>query len=318
MNIFVAGHNGMVGKAICNELLKSKNDINLIKADKQNLDLLNQHAVKEFFKVNQIDQIYIAAAKVGGIYANDTYPADFLYENIMIQSNLIQAAHDESINKLLFLGSSCIYPKFADQPIKEESLMTGPLERTNEAYAIAKICGIKACESYNRQYGRDYRCLMPTNLYGPHDNFNPKNSHVIPGLIQRFHDAKQKNLSNIKIWGTGNPKREFLHVDDLAVAAVKIMNLETKLFREKIGLSYLNVGCGFDISIKELAEMICYVTGFDGKITFDQSKADGTPQKLLDISKIKSIGWKPKIELEDGIASTYRWYRKNISILRKP
>ena len=289
MNIFVAGHRGMVGSAIVKRLSHdSKNKI--ITVPRSSLDLLNQDSVNKFFEQNNIDQVYLAAAKVGGIHANNKYPAQFIYENLTIQTNIIHAAHLADVNKLLFLGSSCIYPKFAEQPLQESSLLTDTLEPTNEPYAIAKIAGIKLCESYNRQYGRDYRSVMPTNLYGPNDNFHPDNSHVIPAMIGRFHSAVQNNESEVVIWGSGTPKREFLYVDDMATASIHIMNLDYKkyLLHTDQMLSHVNVGTGIDCSIKELAEMIADVTGFKGELIFDSSKPDGTPRKLMDVSRLKN------------------------------
>jgi len=312
-NIFVAGHNGMVGSAIVRYL--NNFESNIITKERKDLDLLDQNKVNFFFKENKIDQIYIAAAKVGGIFANNEFPAEFIYQNLMIEANLINAAHLNDIEKIIFLGSSCIYPKLAQQPMKESSLLSGFLEPTNEPYAIAKIAGIKLCESYNRQYGRDYRCLMPTNLYGKNDNFHPMNSHVIPGLIRRFHQAKIENKANIVVWGTGLVKREFLHVDDLAEACVFIMNIDKNLFTNKIDNrnSHINVGFGEDISIIDLSKLIARIIGYKGKIVFDKSKPDGPPQKLLDVSLINSFGWKPKINLKKGLIDTYNWYLKNIN-----
>lgn len=317
MNIFVAGHRGMVGKAIVKALSKDNNN-KIITATRSNLDLLNQEIVNNFFDKNNIDQIYLAAAKVGGIHANNEYPADFIYENLMIQSNIIHAAHLADINKLLFLGSSCIYPKHAKQPIEENSLLTDTLESTNEPYAIAKIAGIKLCESYNRQHGRDYRSVMPTNLYGPNDNFHPKNSHVIPAMIARFHSAVQNNENEVVIWGSGTPKREFLHVDDMAAASIHVMNLDNKKYRlhTEPMLSHINVGTGIDCTIMELAETIAEVTGFMGELVFDDSKPDGTPRKLMDVSKLKSLGWESSISLNSGLTETYAWFKSNIEKIR--
>jgi GDP-L-fucose synthase len=310
MNIFVAGHNGMVGSALVRSLSSSNN---MILANRKELDLTNQQKVIDFFKKNKIDQIYLAAAKVGGIYANNTYPAEFLYENLMIEANIIHAAHKSDINKLLFLGSSCIYPKFSNQPISEESLLTGTLEPTNEPYAIAKIAGIKLCESYNRQYGRDYRSVMPTNLYGVNDNFHPKNSHVIPALISRFHEAIISNKKEIVVWGSGSPKREFLYVDDMASASIFIMNIDKSKYdiHTDINLSHVNIGTGKDCTIKELAETISSVTGYKGKLIFDKTKPDGTPRKLLDVSRLKNLGWTYSTCLEEGLRKTYLWYKTN-------
>jgi len=316
--IYVAGHNGMVGAAIIRELKKitSSNQI-IIYRSHQELDLTNQAAVRDFFAQEKPDQVYIAAAKVGGIYANNTYPAEFIYQNLMIAANIIDAAFRNGVQKLLFLGSSCIYPKFAPQPIPENALLTAPLEPTNEPYAIAKIAGIKLCESYNRQYGVDYRSVMPTNLYGIGDNYHPENSHVVPALIRRFHEAKINHLPDVIIWGTGTPRREFLYVDDMATACIEIMNLEKNLYMQHTQpmLSHINIGSGNDITIKELAEIIGKVINYSGKIKFDSSKPDGIARKLMDNSISKKLGWYPKIGLEEGIALAYadfvdRYYKK--------
>lgn len=316
INIFIAGHNGMVGSAIKNELDAPM--YNLICANRRELDLLDKQAVLEFFRANDIDQVYLAAAKVGGIQANNSFPADFIYENLMIQNNIIHAAHLCDVEKLLFLGSSCIYPKICPQPISESSLLTGTLELTNEPYAIAKISGIKLCESYNRQYGRDYRSIMPTNLYGPNDNFHLENSHVIPAMVRRFHKAVKNNDTEVVIWGSGNPMREFLHVSDLASAARFVMELDKSSYKSvtRPHLSHINVGTGKDCSIKSLAELIAKVTGFSGNLKFDRSKPDGTPRKLLDVSKINSLGWTSKIELCEGLVDTYRWFNENFGFAR--
>tara|TARA_B100000575_G_C23097684_1_gene633159 strand:+ start:53 stop:1012 length:960 start_codon:yes stop_codon:yes gene_type:complete len=318
MKIFIAGHKGMVGSSIHN-ILKKCPDNELITRDKSELDLLNQKAVEDFFRSNSIDQVYMAAAKVGGILANRDYPASFLYENLQIETNIIHSAHKSGVNKILFLGSSCIYPKLANQPIKEEYLLSGFLEETNEPYALAKIAGIKLCESYNRQYDRDYRCIMPTNLYGPNDNFHPENSHVIPGLIHRFHNATLNHDEEIKIWGTGNPRREFLFIDDMASACIFLMNLEKDILDKNIdaNLSHINVGTGKDCSIKELAEKISEIVGFQGRINFDTSKPDGTRRKLLDVQKINNLGWNSSTSLEEGLFKTYHWYKDNIKSLRQ-
>ena len=313
-SIFIAGHNGMVGSAIF-RLLSNNNDVNLIVASKKDLDLRNQNEVGMFLAQKKPDQIILAAAKVGGINANNSYPADFLYDNLLIQSNVIGHAHQLGIKKLLFLGSSCIYPKYASQPIVENSLLTGKLEPTNEPYAIAKIAGIKMCESFNRQYDLDYRSVMPTNLYGPGDNFDLNNSHVIPGLIRRFHEAKTNNFDEVVVWGTGNAKREFLHVDDMAIACLFVLGLQRHEYESVTTkrLSHINIGSGTDISIKELAEMVASVVSYKGKIIFDIEKPDGTPRKLLDISKLDKLGWKSSIGLKNGLQSTYEWYCKNIN-----
>ena len=311
--IFIAGHKGMFGSALV-RLLKRKK-VKIITKEKKELNLLDQKKVQSFFKNNKIDQVYLAAAKVGGIHANNTYPAEFIYENLMIQNNVIHSAFLSGVKKLLFLGSSCIYPKNAKQPMKEEALLTGKLEPTNEPYAIAKIAGIKLCESYNRQYANthkiDYRCIMPTNLYGPGDNYDSENSHVIPGLIYRFHEAKIKNLSEISIWGTGKPKREFLYVDDMARAAVILMNIDKKIYYKKISsrCSHINVGSSEELSIKQLSERIKKVVGFRGKIKFDLTKPDGVHRKILNSEKINYFGFKPKISFSEGIKRTYFQYR---------
>ena len=312
--IFVAGHKGMVGSSLA-RLLK-KEDVEIITKDKNDLNLLNQENVKNFFKNEKIDQVYLAAAKVGGIYANNTYPADFIYQNLMIQNNVIHNAFLNGVKKLLFLGSSCIYPKNTNQPMKEEQLLTGKLEQTNEPYAIAKIAGIKLCESYNRQYGKshniDYRCVMPTNLYGPGDNYDLENSHVIPGLIQRFHKAKINNSSSVTVWGTGKPRREFLYVEDMARASIHLMNIDKKIY-DKYTLpmcSHINVGSGEDITIKELAETIKEVVEFKVEINFYLSKPDGVSKKLLSSEKIFSLGFKPTTNLKKGLAKTYQDYLK--------
>ena len=317
MNIFIAGHLGMVGSAIL-RALSSDSSNKIIIAARQHLDLLNQESVNNFFEQNDIDQVYLAAAKVGGIHANNVYPAQFIYENLMIQSNIIHAAHLADVQQLLFLGSSCIYPKYVRQPIQEDSLLAGILEPTNEPYAIAKIAGIKLCESYNRQYGRNYRSVMPTNLYGPNDNFHPKNSHVIPAMMGRFHDAVLNNEEEVVIWGSGSPMREFLHVDDMAAAAIHVMNLvdESYSSHTESMLSHINVGTGVDCTIRELAGIIAKVTGFKGELSFDGSKPDGTPRKLLDVTRLNKLGWMSQISLEEGLEATYSWYLDNQKKLR--
>jgi len=315
LRIFVAGHNGMVGSALTRLLNKKKNN-KIITIRKKNLDLTDQKKVQKFFLNKRIDQVYLAAAKVGGIYANNTFPADFIYENIMIQTNVINAAFNNGIKKLLFLGSSCIYPRNNLKTMNEQKLLTGTLEPTNEPYAIAKIAGIKLCESYNRQYGKshgiDYRSVMPTNLYGPGDNYHPDNSHVIPGLLRRFHEAKIKNAPSVRVWGTGKPRREFLYVDDMASACIHVMNLNFKIYNKFTSLmcSHINVGSNFDITINELAKMIKSVVGFKGKIKFDKTKPDGNIRKLIDSKLINKLGWKPKVSLEDGLFRAYRDYIK--------
>ncbi|MEE9454798.1 MAG: GDP-L-fucose synthase [Paracoccaceae bacterium] len=316
MNIFIAGHNGMVGRALLRQLAGGDNIITRTRAE---LDLLSQAEVQDFFAAQAIDQVYLAAAKVGGIQANNTYPAEFLYENLMIEANIIHVAHMADVTQLLFLGSSCIYPKNAPQPMPESALLTGTLEPTNEPYAIAKIAGIKLCESYNRQYGRDYRSVMPTNLYGSFDNFHPENSHVIPALLRRFHEAVAANAPEIVIWGSGKPMREFLHVDDMARACVHVMNLPLASYRAHTTpmLSHINVGTGQDCTIRELAETIAGVTGFSGKLVFDTSKPDGTPRKLLDTSRLTALGWQPEIGLRDGLQSAYNWFVDNQKTFRQ-
>jgi len=312
--IFVAGHKGMVGSAIVR--LLNDQDAKIITKDRTELDLLNQGSVQNFFEHEKIDQVYLAAAKVGGIHANNNYPADFIYENLMVQTNVIHSAFLNGVKKLLFLGSSCIYPKYANQPMKEEELLAGKLEPTNEPYAIAKIAGIKMCESYNRQYsksnGIDYRSIMPTNLYGPGDNYHPENSHVIPGLIYRFYKAKISNLESVTIWGTGTPKREFLYVDDLAQASIHVMNLDKKIYDEQISSesSHINVGSGKELSIKELAETIKEVIDFKGRINFDSNKPDGSSRKLLNSERINKLGFNPKTDLKEGLIKTYKEYVK--------
>ena len=301
--VFVAGHKGLVGSAICRRL--QSEGVEAIVAPRSELDLLDQRAVDTWFQQHEIDQVYLAAAKVGGIHANQTYPADFLHENLVVQNNVIHAAWKNGVGKLLFLGSSCIYPKFAAQPMAEDSLLTGPLEPTNEWYAIAKIAGIKMCQAYRRQYGFDAISIMPTNLYGPGDNFDLQTSHVLPALIRKFHEAKESGADSVEIWGSGKPRREFLHVDDLADACVFLM-------KNYGSPDIINVGWGKDISVGELAQLISGVVGFQGRIEFDPGKPDGTPRKLLDTSRLTALGWQPKITLEAGIASTCDWYRSNI------
>ncbi|WP_437880316.1 GDP-L-fucose synthase [Pseudomonas sp. LRF_L74] len=315
--IFVAGHRGMVGSAIVRRL-RALGYGKILTAGRDQLNLLDQAAVRTFFQANSIHQVYLAAAKVGGIHANNTYPADFIYENLMIEANIVQAAHLAGVQRLLFLGSSCIYPKHAEQPMKEEALLTGILEPTNEPYAIAKIAGIKLCESYNRQYGRDYRSVMPTNLYGPHDNYHPENSHVIPALLRRFHEATQRGDEEVVIWGSGKPLREFLHVDDMAAASVHVMELDDDSYRANTQpmLSHINVGSGADCTIRELAETIAKVTGFTGRLGFDATKPDGAPRKLMDVSRLKALGWQASISLEDGLRDAYNWYVGNVEQAR--
>ena len=295
--VYVAGHRGMVGSAIVRNLT-SKGYEHIITRTRSELDLTNQAAVKAFFESEQPDHVYLAAAKVGGIHANNTYRGQFLYENLMIEANIIHAAWESKVDKLLFLGSSCIYPKMAPQPLAEESLLTGPLEPTNEPYAIAKIAGIKLCETYRHQYGANFISAMPTNLYGPGDNYDLETSHVLPALIRKIHTAKITGAPSVPLWGTGSPKREFLHVDDLAEACVHLMH-------DYDGNEWVNVGTGTDLSIKELAEIICAVVGFEGELNWDTSKPDGTPRKLLNVDKINALGWKAKIELREGIERVY-------------
>ena len=307
--IYIAGHRGLVGSAILRNLEKAGYNNFVLRTSKE-LNLTSQTDVNQFFETEKPDYVFLAAAKVGGILANDTYPADFIRDNLLIQTNVIDAAYRNNAKKLLFLGSSCIYPKFAPQPMKEEHLLTGELEPTNEWYAIAKIAGIKMCQAYKKQYDFNAISLMPTNLYGPGDNFNLENSHVMPALIRKFHDAKVNNLPEVEVWGTGSPKREFLHVDDMADATVFLMN-------NYDGFDFVNVGVGEDVSIKELAEIVKAVVGFEGELKFDASKPDGTPRKLLDVCKLNNIGWQANIKLQDGVKSTYKWYIKNIESYRE-
>jgi GDP-L-fucose synthase len=302
----------MVGSAIIRHL-KSLGYQNIITRTHAELDLTRQVEVESFFRDEHIDQVYLAAAKVGGIHANNTYPAEFIYQNLMMECNLIHAAHTAGAQKLLFLGSSCIYPKMAAQPMREDALLTGTLEATNEPYAIAKIAGIKICESYNRQYGRDFRSVMPTNLYGPNDNYHRENSHVIPALLRRFNEAVQSGEHEVVVWGSGTPMREFLHVDDMAAASVHVMELDKTAYcaHTQPMLSHINVGTGVDCTIRELAETVARVTGFAGKLTFDASKPDGTPRKLMDVSRLKALGWQSSIGLEDGLRDAYQWFLAN-------
>ena len=307
-NIFVAGHAGMVGSAIVRTLLaQGIAPSQILTRTHAELDLCNQQAVGDFFAANQIVQIYLAAAKVGGIHANNTYPAEFIYQNLMMQTNVIHAAHVHGVQKLLFLGSSCIYPRLAPQPMREDALLSGALEPTNEPYAIAKIAGIKLCESYNRQYGRDYRSVMPTNLYGPGDNYHPLNSHVIPALIRRFHEAKLSGAPEVVIWGTGTPRREFLFVDDMAEASVFVMSLPAKTYQVAISptQSHVNVGFGSDVSIAELAQLIGKTVGFEGRVSYDATKPDGSPRKWMDSGRLKGLGWSSKVSLPMGLASAH-------------
>ncbi len=316
--VFVAGHKGMVGSAIVRQLHK-QDGVELVLRDRSQLNLVSQAAVSEFFAEEKIDQVYLAAAKVGGIHANNEYPAEFIYENLLIEANIIHAAHQNGVQQLLFLGSSCIYPKLAEQPMTEAALLTGTLEPTNEPYAIAKIAGIKLCESYNRQYGRDYRSVMPTNLYGENDNFHPDNSHVIPALMRRFHEAKLANAPEVVVWGSGKPMREFLHVDDMAAASVHVMNLDTATYQANSQpmLSHINVGTGVDCTIREMAETMKRVVGFEGELTFDATKPDGAPRKLMNVDRLKALGWEYSISLEEGLAMTYQWFLDNQGSFRK-
>ena len=316
--IYVAGHRGMVGSAIV-RALEDQGQTNIVVRTHAELDLTHQQAVRSFFESEKPDQVYLAAAKVGGIHANNTYPAEFIYENLMMEANVTHEAFRVGVKKLLFLGSSCIYPKAVSQPMREDALLTGVLESTNEPYAVAKIAGIKLCESYNRQYGVDYRSVMPTNLYGVGDNYHPENSHVIPALIRRFHEAKVNGFPEVVIWGSGSPMREFLYVDDMAAASVYVMNLDKTIYDEHTEpmLSHINVGFGSDVTIKELAETISEVVGFRGSIGFDSSKPDGTMRKLMDTGRLNSLGWQAKVNLKDGLARAYQDYLTNSEALRK-
>jgi GDP-L-fucose synthase len=304
--IFVAGGHGMVGAAIIRKLCE-RGYQDIVAPTHTDLDLVSQADVKAFFAKEKIAQVYLAAGRVGGIYANNTYPAEFIYQNLMIETSVIHEAWKAGVKRLLFLGSSCIYPRLAAQPMREDSLLTGVLEPTNEPYAIAKITGIKLCESYNRQYGTDYRSVMPTNLYGPGDNYHPDNSHVIPGLIRRFHEAKLASLPQVLVWGTGSPRREFLFVDDMAEACLHVMGLSAEVYASKTEpmLSHINIGSGDDITIRELATTIAEVVGYRGAVAFDATKPDGTPRKLMDVGRLNSLGWKPKTGLRDGLALAY-------------
>lgn len=319
--VFVAGHRGMVGGAILRQLEARRaagEALTLVTRSSSELDLTDQQAVRDFMQAEQPDQVILAAAKVGGIHANNTYPADFIYENLMIECNVIHQAFAAGVRKLLQLGSSCIYPKAAAQPMQENALLTGTLESTNEPYAIAKIAGIKLCESYNRQHGVDYRSVMPTNLYGPGDNFHPENSHVLPALMRRFHEAAQQGLEEVTIWGSGTPRREFLHVDDMAAASLFVLGLDKASYDANTDpmLSHINVGCGSDVSILELAQLVADVVGFEGRIATDPSKPDGTARKLMDVSRLDQLGWRARIGLEDGVAETYQWFLANVEALR--
>lgn len=316
--IFIAGSRGMVGSAIMRQLI-TRDDVILITKDRSELDLLSQAEVQDFFQREKIDEVYLAAAKVGGILANNNYPAEFIYENMVIECNIIHSAHLAGVNKLLFLGSSCIYPKLASQPMREDALLTGVLEPTNEPYAIAKIAGIKLCESYNRQYGRDYRSVMPTNLYGKNDNFHPENSHVVPALMRRFHEAKERGDNEVVVWGSGNPMREFLYVDDMANASIYVMELDKETYSTNTNplLSHINVGTGEDCTIRELALTMANVVGFEGNVIFDASKPDGAPRKLMDVQRLTKMGWKYSVSLQNGLQKTYEWFLASQDDFRK-
>jgi len=316
--IYVAGHRGMVGSAIVRELEK-QGHTNIVVRSHAQLELTNQQAVRDFFEAEKPEQVYLAAAKVGGIHANNTYPADFIYDNLMVQTNVIHEAFKVGVRKILFLGSSCIYPKAVRQPMREDALLSGILESTNEPYAVAKIAGIKLCESYNRQYGVDYRSVMPTNLYGVGDNYHSENSHVIPALIRRFHEAKVSHAPEVMIWGSGTPMREFLYVDDMAAASVYVMDLEKSLYDQHTEpmLSHINVGFGSDVTIKQVAETIAEVVGYAGHIGFDRTKPDGTPRKLMDSSRLNGLGWHAQVNLKDGLTQAYQDYLANSEALRK-
>ena len=311
--IYIAGHRGLVGSAVLRNL-ESKGFNNLLTKSHKDLDLTNQTKVKNFFDKEKPDYVILAAAKVGGIYANNTYPADFIYQNTMIETNIIHSAYENKVKRLLFLGSTCIYPKEIKQPMQEDALLSNKLEPTNEPYALSKILGIKLCESYNRQHGTDFRSVMPTNLYGINDNFDPENSHVIPGLMQRFHNAKINNDNEVMVWGTGNAMREFLFVDDMAEASLFVLGIDKEIYDENTlpMISHINVGSGKDITIKELAEIMKEVVGFEGKITFDNTKPDGSPRKLIDVSRLSKMGWKNSTSLREGLELTYNWYKNNL------
>lgn len=311
--IYIAGHRGLVGSAVLRNL-ESKGFNNLLTKSHKDLDLTNQTKVKNFFDKEKPDYVILAAAKVGGIYANNTYPADFIYQNTMIETNIIHSAYENKVKRLLFLGSTCIYPKEIEQPMREDALLSNKLEPTNEPYALSKILGIKLCESYNRQHGTDFRSVMPTNLYGINDNFDPENSHVIPGLMQRFHNAKINNDNEVMVWGTGNAMREFLFVDDMAEASLFVLGIDKEIYDENTlpMISHINVGSGKDITIKELAEIMKEVVGFEGKISFDNTKPDGSPRKLIDVSRLSKMGWKNSTSLREGLEHTYNWYKNNL------
>lgn len=317
MKVYVAGHRGMVGGAILRRL--HAQGVETLTRSHSQLDLTDQAAVRDFLQAERPDAVVLAAAKVGGIHANNTYPAEFIYENLMIQANVIHQSFAAGVRRLLFLGSSCIYPRAVAQPMAEDALLTGVLEPTNEPYAIAKIAGIKLCESYNRQHGTDYRSVMPTNLYGPGDNFHPENSHVMPAMMRRFHEAARDGLDEVTVWGTGSPRREFLHVDDMAEASLFVMNLDREAYEANTQpmLSHINVGTGQDVSIRELAELLADVTGFKGRLSFDTSKPDGTPRKLMDVSRLSSMGWTASTDLRGGVEQTYEWFKANEAELRQ-
>lgn len=317
MKVYVAGHRGMVGGAILRRL--QAQGVETLTRSHSQLDLTDQAAVRDFLQAERPDAVVLAAAKVGGIHANNTYPAEFIYENLMIQANVIHQSFAAGVRRLLFLGSSCIYPRAVAQPMAEDALLTGVLEPTNEPYAIAKIAGIKLCESYNRQHGTDYRSVMPTNLYGPGDNFHPENSHVMPAMMRRFHEAARDGLDEVTVWGTGSPRREFLHVDDMAEASLFVMNLDREAYEANTQpmLSHINVGTGQDVSIRELAELLADVTGFKGRLSFDTSKPDGTPRKLMDVSRLSSMGWTASTDLRGGVEQTYEWFKANEAELRQ-
>ena len=311
--IYIAGHRGLVGSAIVRQL-KERGFTNLLMRTHKELDLTNQAQVQNFFQQEKPDYVILAAAKVGGIHANNTYPADFIYQNTMIEANVISSAYEHKVKRLLFLGSTCIYPKAVEQPMREDAILTDTLEPTNEPYALAKITGIKLCESYNRQHGTDFRSVMPTNLYGVNDNFHPENSHVIPALMRRFHEAKMNNDPEVVVWGTGNAMREFLYVDDMAAASLFVLELDKKIYQAntKPMLSHINVGTGVDITIREMAESMRQVVGFEGELTFDTTKPDGPPRKLIDVTRLSSMGWGYTTELKKGLEKTYKWYLHNL------
>ena len=311
--IYVAGHRGLVGSAIVRQL-EGRGFANLLMRTHKELDLTNQAQVQSFFQQEKPDYVILAAAKVGGIHANNTYPADFIYQNMMIEANVINSAYENKVKRLLFLGSTCIYPKAVEQPMREDALLTNTLEPTNEPYALAKIAGIKLCESYNRQHGMDFRSVMPTNLYGINDNFHPENSHVIPALMRRFHEAKVNNDSEVVVWGTGKAMREFLYVDDMAEASLFVLELDEKIYQAntKSMLSHINVGTGKDVTIKKMAETMKQVVGYEGNLTFDTTKPDGSPRKLIDVSRLSNMGWKYGIDLEEGLKKIYKWYKGEI------